>query len=329
MAEEKQVLINESTLQSMAETIREKKGLPSSETVQTGTTTEIIHHETKLVTKYSHTDNIDDAGVATGTYGSNLDITDVVTIEGATELHVELYYGTENVSYDFVCVWEGDKGGTSVNYGYSNSISGKLGGNNATTFQTATKIEYTITGDTVTFGFHSDSSSTYYGYYAIVTAELAEPWDEEVVVPVYEEIPVNRMLPSEMIEAMASLSAGIGTIKTVQKSVSKNSSNINIGTAEDITFPCFVYARGYEDTSTGSVTGDRCGLIAVYEKDGGYAIKHLLPGGSYSNGTPFTVRLGQYKYSPASGNITTSPVTYFRGVSTSDTDFKYVVIYFE
>jgi hypothetical protein len=329
MAEEKQVLINESTLQSMAETIREKKGLPSSETVQTGTTTEIVHHETKLITKYSHTDNIDDTGVATGTHGHNLDITDVVTIEGATELHVELYYGTENVNYDFVCVWEGDKDGTSVAYNYSSSISGKLGSNSANTFATATKVEYTITGDTVTFGFHSDSGSAYYGYYAIVTAELAEPWDEEVVVPVYEEIPVNRMLPSEMIEAVASLSAGIGTIKTVQKSVSKNSMNINIGKAEDITFPCFVYAWGYEDTVATSTTGERFGLIAVCEEDGVYTIKNFFPGGSYKNGTPFTVQLGKYKYYPASGNITASPATYYRGSSTSDTSFKYMVIYFE
>ena len=52
--------------------------------------------------KYSHTANINDEGVASGTYASNLATTDTVKIDGAKKLKVEVWVSTESVSYDWL-----------------------------------------------------------------------------------------------------------------------------------------------------------------------------------------------------------------------------------
>ena len=128
------------------------------------------------VTKYSHTPNIDDAGNASGIYADNLSTNDVVTIPGASSLHVKLYYSTESTSYDWVCVWEGKhsdyKAADSKYYRSSKlgNTTGKIGNGRKETKADATVLEGDISGDTVTFGFRSDRSQGYYGYYAVITA---------------------------------------------------------------------------------------------------------------------------------------------------------------
>lgn len=116
------------------------------------------------VTEYSHTDNIDDKGIANGSYASYRDITDTVTIDGAGKLTVEIWYSTYSPSSDWVEVL--DKAG--------NSVSGKLGGgreyakpaDNSNYHQV-----YEIPGDTAKFHFVSDRRYGCYGYYAKVTGE--------------------------------------------------------------------------------------------------------------------------------------------------------------
>ena len=132
----------------------------------------------KPVEKYSHTSNIDDAGNANGrTYSNNLSTNDVVTIPGASKLHVKLYYSTESTSYDWACVWAGSHPDYTAYGNYSSSklgsSSGKIGGGEKTSMP-ATPIEGDIDGDTVTFGFRSDGGAGYYGYYAVVTGYDAD-----------------------------------------------------------------------------------------------------------------------------------------------------------
>ena len=124
--------------------------------------------------KYSHTSNIDDTGKANGQYSNDLNTNgDVVTIPGASKLHVKLYYSTESTSYDWACVWAGSHPDYTAYGNYSSSklgsFSGKIGGGYKTSMSDANVIEGDIDGDTVTFGFRSDSSDPYYGYYAVVT----------------------------------------------------------------------------------------------------------------------------------------------------------------
>lgn len=75
-------------------------------------------------------------------------------------------YRTESTSYDWVCLYEG-LDVTPDRYNYSQSKSGKLGGTTKTT------KEFTIQGETVQIFFRSDGSgSNYYGFYAVVEAEV-------------------------------------------------------------------------------------------------------------------------------------------------------------
>lgn len=127
--------------------------------------------------KYSHTSNIDDTGKASGEYSNNLSTNDVVTIPGASKLHVKLYCSTESTYYDWACVWAGSHPDYTAYGNYSSSKlgtkSGKIGDGRKTSMSDITPIEGDIGGDTVTFGFTSDSGVGYYGYYAIVTGRDA------------------------------------------------------------------------------------------------------------------------------------------------------------
>lgn len=148
-----------------------------------------------LTTKYSYTQNLTETGKPLTDYSNNADNyyirgTDrdtgsgqahVVSIPGATELHIDIYSAGESCC-DYYSVWEGNHPEyTYSSYGSSplvsrtvgdsyyngNSISGTYNTNGYT--GTFNHIELTVTGDTVTFAFKSDSSVTGYGYFAIIT----------------------------------------------------------------------------------------------------------------------------------------------------------------
>lgn len=118
--------------------------------------------------KYSHTPNISDSGEQLSNYVTNLELNDVVTIEGATKLSVIIVYGGESSSWDWVCMWAGNYPSYTAYNNYSSSVTNKLGGGNHT--DPANTQSYMVDGDTVTFGYHSDSSGCGdgYGYYAII-----------------------------------------------------------------------------------------------------------------------------------------------------------------
>ena len=118
------------------------------------------------LTKYSHTPNIDDQGNQSGYYSDNMNINDVVTIEGASKLHVKIIYsGYYN---DWACMWQGSHPDYTALNNYNSSVTGKLGDNYH--YYRNTKW-YDVNGDTVTFGFKSDNAfvGDGYGYYAVVT----------------------------------------------------------------------------------------------------------------------------------------------------------------
>ena len=118
--------------------------------------------------KISKTANVsDDGSSSSGGYGDNQHLTDTITIPGAETLHVKITYGTESASYDWVALYGKDTVPTDKNF--SDSISWKLGGGK----NALTTKEFDIPGDTVQIYFRSDSSSSgYFGYYAIVSANV-------------------------------------------------------------------------------------------------------------------------------------------------------------
>ena len=142
-----------------------------------------------LSVKYSHTPNITDDGIQNGDYENNLSLNDVVTIPGASSLHVKLKYAGESENYDYVCVWEGNH----PNYTAYNNNSSALSINGKKKFggTTGTTIEFDVTGDTATFGYRSDSSGcgNGYGYYAEITGSCG---DLKITNRSTEETPVQH-----------------------------------------------------------------------------------------------------------------------------------------
>ena len=144
-------------------------------------------------TRYSHTDNIDDTGEQNGFYKSNLNTTDKVQMPGASSLHVKITYATVD-PYDWVCMWEG--AGSDPKYDADSSITGKLMG------PTPTTKEYTIKGDTVTFGFYSSSSWNWYGYYAVITADVPREGELSITnkMPSYQEADYGSLRLSKVVD---------------------------------------------------------------------------------------------------------------------------------
>ena len=124
------------------------------------------------ITKYAHTDNVDDTGEQFGGYnGHDSDFwgyTDskVVSIPGAKSLTVTITYQTE--PNDWVCLYPGGNeekpaGNADCSEG-TVDYSGRLGE------YTMTTQSFTVDGDSVTFWFKSDGyPNSYYGYYAVVS----------------------------------------------------------------------------------------------------------------------------------------------------------------
>lgn len=125
-----------------------------------------------MVTRYSHTANVSDDGVQNGNYANNLNTNEVITIPGASQLHIVLKYAGESESWDWVSVWAGNHPDYTASGNYSSGITvnekQKFGGGSGTT------VEFDVTGDSVTFGFKSDSSGcgNGFGYYAVVTGSV-------------------------------------------------------------------------------------------------------------------------------------------------------------
>lgn len=139
----------------------------------------IVASGEQIVSKISKTDNVSDDGLTYGEagYGDDQEWTDVITIPGATELEVTITYGTESMWYDWVAVYDATVIPTVDNY--DDSVSGALGDEDITT------KTFTIPGDTVQIFFVSDeSTSEYYGYYAVVTATVP---GSEIIDGVYKE----------------------------------------------------------------------------------------------------------------------------------------------
>ena len=142
--------------------------------------------ETKVI-KYSHTPNVKDDGTQNGNYTNNMSTNDVVTIPGASKLHVKITYGGESANYDWVSVWQGAHSDYKAESDWSKAIPGaqKLGGGSHT--DSSNTKEFDVDGDSVTFGFKSDSSvvGDGYGYYAVITADVTPGVTPDVTSEAY------------------------------------------------------------------------------------------------------------------------------------------------
>ncbi|MBR3172738.1 InlB B-repeat-containing protein, partial [Candidatus Saccharibacteria bacterium] len=181
------VVTNTSTLSLTSEDVRliinyEGNGLyynnDPTDTVNTVTYYNTKEDTTNSYTRYSHTPNVGDDGVKNYNYSNNYTKNEVVTIDGATSLHIRLTWGGESDTYDWVSFWEGSHSDYTALNNYSSGVkcgsntSGKYGGGTYTS--ASNTVECDIPGDTVTFAYRSDVSQVGdgYGYYAVVTGDV-------------------------------------------------------------------------------------------------------------------------------------------------------------
>ena len=145
----------------------------------------------------SHTQNLDDTGKKLSNYGdywgnanirgtgriSSSSDAHVITVPGASELYVDIYYAGESTSWDWATVWGGSYSSYNAESYYSsgNVLASKLGGGQSGTYtvngNTLSGVGYmrlTVPGNTVTFSFRSDGSGVGngFGYYAVITSNL-------------------------------------------------------------------------------------------------------------------------------------------------------------
>ena len=192
----------------------------------------------KVTSKYSHTPNISDDGKQSGNYADNSNLNDVITIPGATKLHVKLTYGGESAMYgrlyDWVCMWEGNHPEYTADNDYDTAVSindtKKFGGGSGTT------VECDIAGDTVTFGFRSDSSGcgNGYGYYAVVTSDVASDFsitneEENVTEPEYGSLKLSKVVAGEGADPLQNFLFEINLTSTDTALSDKLNGNITFG----------------------------------------------------------------------------------------------------
>ena len=154
------------------------------------------HKSGVLSPKYSHTPNLDDAGVQNGNYSDNADLREVITMDGASRLHIKLTYAGESDSYDWVSLWEGSHPEYSAYNNYStgvrlgNNTTGKYGGGSGTT------VEGDINGDTVTVAFRSDGGGqgNGYGYYMEISVPVGPVCDSTPVSGTYIEPSIQNQV---------------------------------------------------------------------------------------------------------------------------------------
>ena len=189
---EKQVLVNESSLISIADALRGIFG-------ETYTTEEIVGYGQK--TYVSKTDNATSLTTYSGSYGDNKSVYDTIQIPGAEKIKITMAYQTESTSYDWVQVFAGPK------ENYVSTLQ-KYGGNSSSNMRVS--LEFTNT-DTVTFYFKSDNSqSNFLGYYAEVTGYLAD--DTPVEEPIYGLVEKQSVFkPAEMGSALAKADVKLNT----------------------------------------------------------------------------------------------------------------------
>lgn len=184
------VLVDDIYLTQIADGIRKARGQ-----------TKIIYIPTEVPVdpkKYSSTPNATGFDTYSGGYGNNKSLLDTVTIDGAASLEITVQYQTESTNYDWLYIVEGTV--TSMP-----SSGTKYGGTTKTT------KTLSITGDTVTFCFRSDSSNdSYLGYYAEITGLDADGnvigTGQTEIIDIPTVVP-NTFRPSEMGSALEGLSS--------------------------------------------------------------------------------------------------------------------------
>lgn len=158
-------------------------------------TKKVIPYADEAIIKISHTENIDDTGKKLSDYGQqwydnnivgsdrgDTSLPHVITIPGASSLTIDVYYGGVDDEYYVAVMHEAvtDYNNFSWNDGTYHEYWTEENGTYEINGNTVTNIGYeqfTIDGNTVSFGFESYDSEVVngYGYYATVKSIINKP----------------------------------------------------------------------------------------------------------------------------------------------------------
>ena len=294
---------------------------------------------TKTITKYSHTQNINDEGTKLSNYQDNWDNTNitgtdrgsidsahVVKIDGASSLTVRITWGGESASWDWACMWEGSHPDYTAYDDYSSSLTGKLGGGNAT--NSSNTREYTVQGDTVTFSYYSDYSNNGdgYGYYAVVVGEgTAMNTEGEYRIPSINSGTFTGWLNQTTNQLYTDFNSmdflddytyiaqyDIYSTLTVTKPSAFNSMKINgVSTSGNTSFVGHAgETLTYGDATTTTISTTASGYSVAYDYNGGDQSNTTAWPNKYKRGTvtfngySFTGNCGTYTSTTGNGTYT-------------------------
>ena len=183
MAENKH-LIEDTTISAIVDATRDRLGIEK----------EVIIHKYKV----DFTPNLSDNGktplTAKSYYANSANYNHVIEVPGATKLTITIYYATESINYDWLCVFKG-KQPTKTAKDYSNSLTNKIGGGGTNkTSYTNTKT-LIVDGDSCTICFRSDGSGQSYGYYAVIESDVESEVTRNLYTPSVAASLLNALPP--------------------------------------------------------------------------------------------------------------------------------------
>ena len=162
MAENKH-LIEDTTISSIVDATRDRLGIEK----------EVIIPKYKVDFTPNLFDNGKTPPTAKSYYANSANYNHVIKMPGATKLTLTIYYATESINYDWLCVFKGEQPTKTAN-DYSSSLTGKIGGGGSFISSYTDTKTVTVNGDSCTICFISDNSGNSYGYYAVIESD-AEP----------------------------------------------------------------------------------------------------------------------------------------------------------
>ena len=185
-----QYLINDTTLTAIGDAIRQVKG-------------EEKYYESSAII---HSSNLDDEGNYITSKFSESSALEVITLPGATSLHVHMKYlfGIPTDSMNFLCVWEGAHPEYTAYDNYSTSITGKV----CNTGYGYQYKEFDVPGDTLTFGMYNNWGNGS-GYFITITSDKSGRIEEHFYLP--SEIPQQILDIAPVVESIEITDNGIYT----------------------------------------------------------------------------------------------------------------------
>ena len=178
-------LIEDTTISSIVDATRDRLGIEK----------EVIIPKYKVDFTPNLFDNGKTPPTAKSYYDNSVSYNHVIEVPGATKLTITIYYATESIDYDWLCVFKGKQPTKTAN-DYSSSLTNKIGGGGAFISSYTNTKTVTVDGDSCTICFISDSSGQSYGYYAVIENDVESGVTRNLYTPSVAASLLNALPPA-------------------------------------------------------------------------------------------------------------------------------------